>query len=83
MQALYLKIEQKENRGKNKTLDLLDWIAYEQYFISRVITSDTDELKTISLEDFQRCYQKWDQRLHQCVAVYSNYLKDDNIDAKH
>ena len=36
--------------------------------------SVTGMLKTIPVEDFQRCYQKRDQRLLQCVA------EGDNID---
>ena len=36
--------------------------------------SVTDTLKTIAVEDFQRCYQKWEQRLHRCVAAKGNYL---------
>ena len=40
----------------------------------------TDMLKTIPFEDFQRCYQKWEQRLHRCVAAQGNYFEGDNID---
>ena len=40
-----------------------------------VISIVTDMLKTIPAEDFQRCYQKWEQRLHRCVAA-----QGDNID---
>ena len=39
----------------------------------------TDILKTIPVEDFQRCYQKREQ-LHWCVASQGNYFKGDNID---
>ena len=42
--------------------------------------SVTDMLKTIPVEDFQRCYQKWEQRLHRCVAAQENYFEEDNID---
>ena len=36
-------------------------------------------LKDISVEEFQRCYQKWEQRLHQCVAAQGNYFEGDNV----
>ena len=36
-------------------------------------------LKTIPVEDFLRCYQKWEQRLHWCVAAQGNYFEGDNI----
>jgi hypothetical protein len=32
------------------------------------------------VEDFQRCYHKWEQRLHLCVAAQENYFEGDNID---
>ena len=32
-------------------------------------------LKTIPVEDFQRYYQKWEQRLHRCVAAQENYFE--------
>ena len=37
-------------------------------------------LKTIQVEDFQGCYQKWKQCLHQCVAAQGNYFEGNNID---
>ena len=39
-----------------------------------------DILKTIPFEDFQRCYQKWDQCLHRYVAAQGNYFERDDID---
>ena len=39
----------------------------------------TDMLKTIPIEDFQRCYQKWEQCLHRCVAAQGNYFEGDDI----
>jgi hypothetical protein len=39
-------------------------------------------LKTIPLEDFQRCYQKWETRLHWCVAAQGNYFEGDNNGVK-
>jgi hypothetical protein len=39
-----------------------------------------DMLKTIPVEDLQRCYQKWEQRFHRCVAAQGNYFEEDKID---
>ena len=36
-------------------------------------------LKAIPVKDFQRCYQKWEQRLHLCIAAQGNYFEMDNI----
>ena len=44
-----------------------------------LIKSITDMLKTIPVADFQRCYQKWEQCLHRCVAAHANYFVRDNI----
>ncbi|GFY45346.1 uncharacterized protein TNIN_21351 [Trichonephila inaurata madagascariensis] len=30
--------------------------------------NDADMLRSISVEDFQHCYQQWEQRLHWCGA---------------
>ena len=49
-------------------------------FIKNFKKSITDMLKTIAVEDFQRCYQKWEQHLYQCVAAQGNYFEGDNID---
>ena len=32
-------------------------------------------LNIIPVEDFQRCYQKWEHLIHQCVAAQGNYFK--------
>ena len=37
----------------------------------------TDMLKTIPVEDFQRCYQKWEQCLHRCVAAQGKYFEEN------
>ena len=37
-------------------------------------------LKTIPVEDFQGCYEKWEQRFHRCVDAQGNYFEGDNID---
>ena len=42
--------------------------------------SVTDMLKSMPVEDLQRCYEKWEQRLHQRVAAQGNYFEEDNID---
>ena len=47
--------------------------------LENVQKSVTDMLKTTRVEDFQRCHQKWEQRLHRCVAVQGNYFEGDNI----
>ena len=48
--------------------------------LENIEKSVTDMLKTKPVEDFQRCYQKWEQRLHRCVAAQGNYFEGDNID---
>ena len=48
--------------------------------LENIQKSVTNMLKAIPIEDFQRCYQKWEQRLHQCVAARGNYFEGDNID---
>ena len=40
----------------------------------------TDMLKTVPVEDFQHCYQKWEQCIHWCLAAHENYFEGDNID---
>jgi hypothetical protein len=40
----------------------------------------TGIVKTIPVEYFQHCYQKWELRLHRCVAAQGNYFEGDNID---
>ena len=40
----------------------------------------TDMKKTIPVEDFQRCYQKWEQYLHCCIDAQGNYFEGDKID---
>ena len=53
---------------------------FKNIFIKTLVTCVTDMLKTIPVEDFQCCYQKWDQYLHRCVAARGNYFEGDNID---
>ena len=43
--------------------------------LENIKKSATGMLKTIPVEDFQHCYQKWEQRLHQCVAAQGNYFE--------
>lgn len=38
----------------------------------------TEQLKAIPVEDFQRCYQEWEQRLRRCIAAQGNYFEGDN-----
>lgn len=42
--------------------------------LENIQKSLTDMLKSIPVEDFQRCYQKLEQRLHRCVAAHDNYF---------
>ena len=53
---------------------------FKEIFIRNLVDSVTDKLKTIPVEDFQRCYQKWEQCLHRCEAAQGNYFEADNID---
>ena len=52
---------------------------FKDVFLKNIQKSVTDMLKTIPVEDFQRCYQKW-EHLHRCVAAQGNYFEGDNID---
>ena len=47
-----------------------------RYFgtLENIQKSAMNMLKIISVEDFQRCYQKWEQSLHRCVAAQGNYI---------
>ena len=53
-------------------------------FVNKLKTLDffilTVMLRTIPVEDFQRCYQKFEQGLHRCVAAQGNYFEGYNID---
>jgi hypothetical protein len=46
--------------------------TFKDVFIENVVISVMD-MKTIPVEDFQCCYQKW-EHLHQCVAAQGNYF---------
>ena len=53
----------------------------ENVFIKKnLATYVMDMLKIIPVEDFQRCYQKWERRFQRCVAAQGNYFEGDNID---
>ena len=58
----------------------LFWAFQGCLYKKNIQKSVTDMLNTISVEDLQRCYQKWEQRLHRCVAAQGNYFEGDNID---
>ena len=47
--------------------------------LENIQKSVRDMLKTIPIEDFQRCYQKWEQRFHRCVAAQGNCFDGDDI----
>ena len=38
----------------------------------------TDQLKAIPVENFQRCYQEWEQRLRRSIPAQDNYFEGDN-----
>jgi hypothetical protein len=40
----------------------------------------TDQLRVHPHEDFQHCYQEWEQHLWLCVAFQGNYSEGDNVD---
>jgi len=40
----------------------------------------TDQLKAISVSDYQRCYENWKQCLRRCVASQGNYFEGDKLD---
>ena len=48
--------------------------------LENIQKSATGVLMTILIEDFQCCYQKWEQRLHGRIAAQGNYFERDNID---
>ena len=48
--------------------------------LEKIQESVMDMLKTTPVEDFQRCYQKREQRLHRCVAGQGNCFEGDNVD---
>jgi hypothetical protein len=50
--------------------------------LENIQMSVTDMLKTIPVEDFQHCYQKWKQGLHRCVAAQGNYFDGDITDIR-
>jgi [histone H3]-lysine36 N-dimethyltransferase SETMAR len=37
----------------------------------------TEKLKAISFNEFQHCYEKWEQRLQRCVASQGDYFEGD------
>ena len=50
--------------------------------LDNIQKSVTDELKGITTEAFQHCYEQWKQRLRRCVAAKRNYFEGDNLDLK-
>jgi len=40
----------------------------------------TDQLRALLHEDFQHCYQEWEQRLRLCVVSQGNYFEGDDVD---
>ena len=48
--------------------------------LENIQKSVTDMMKPIPVEDFQRCYQKWEKHLHRYVAAQWNYFGEDKKD---
>jgi len=48
--------------------------------VGNIEEAATDQLKAIPVNDFQRCYEKWEQRLRRCVASQENYFEGDKLD---
>ena len=48
--------------------------------LDNIHKSVTNELKGITAEAFQHCYEQWKQRLRRCVAAQGNYFEGDNLD---
>ena len=40
-------------------------------------SSTTDILKAISKEDFQKCFQQWQERWNKCVCAEGQYFEGD------
>ena len=40
-------------------------------------SSTTDILKAISKEDFQKCFQQWQERWNKCVCAEVQYFEGD------
>ena len=40
----------------------------------------TDQLKAIPVNDYQRCYEEWEQRPRRCVDSQGNYFEGDKLD---
>ena len=53
-----------------------------RYFgtVKNIEKAVTDQLKAISVSDFQRCYEEWEQRFRRCVASQGNYFERDKLD---
>ena len=67
--SFFLNLKELKNVLKGRHFETLENIQ----------KSVTDMLKTIPVEDFQRCNQKWGN-LHRCVAAQGNYFQGGNID---
>jgi len=48
--------------------------------VENIETAVTDQLKVITVSDFQRCYKEWEQHLWRCVASEGNYFEGDKLD---
>ena len=41
---------------------------------------NNEKLEAISFNEFQHCYEKWEQRLQRCVASQGDYFEGDKQD---
>jgi len=48
--------------------------------VDNIQKSVTDELKGITAEAFQHCYEQWKQRLCRYLAAQGNCFEGDNLD---
>lgn len=45
--------------------------------VNETIRNATEELKAITLEEIQRCFQKWQQRWDHCIEAKGHYFEGD------
>lgn len=48
--------------------------------VEKIQTAVTDQLKVISVSEFQHCYKEWKKRLQRCVASEGSYFEGGNIE---
>jgi len=48
-------------------------------FIFQFTRSLSNQLKEISVQEYQHCFKKWEQRLRQGVASDGDYFEKDRV----